>query len=315
MDGHNFPNLCLMKIAAFHRAKGDSVEWWQDSLTRYDVVYKSKVFTDTADHNEFIYANRVVSGGTGYGLDNKLPDAVEHTCPDYSLYPGYPEAYGFLTRGCPNNCEFCIVTRKEGRVSKQVADLGEFHRDQREIKLLDPNLLACRDREKLLDQLASGGAWVDFTQGLDARLLDRDNIRLLQRVKKKMVHFAWDRERDSEAVLSGLRLYKELTRCGKRNTSVYVLVNYDTSFDFDLHRVYTLRRMGFHPYVMLYGKGGFVHKNRLRDRDTLRRRFTEEQIAHFLLCWRLQGWVNNRRIWESCERFEDYNRKTGRAGS
>lgn len=289
VDGHNFPNLCLMKISAHHKAHGDNVEWW-NGMTRYDIVYKSRVFDDTytPDFTTVINADKVVSGGTGYDLNNRLPPEIEACCPDYTIYPKFTEAYGFLTRGCPRNCPFCIVTKKEGSQSVQVSDLAGFYRGQREIKLLDPNLLACKGHEELLLQLIDSNAWVDFTQGLDARLLNRDNIQLLQKVKKKMVHFAWDGERESEQILKNLLLFKEMTEIDRRNASVYVLTNYDTDFSFDLYRVETLRKIGYDPYVMIYNKNT-----------------SPQNVRH------LQRWVNNKIIWTACDNFADYNPKIG----
>lgn len=134
VDSHNFPNLCLMKIFAWHKKQGDSVEWW-NGFNHYDRVYKSKVFDDSIspDMNYAINADEIIKGGTGYGLDNKLPDEIEHIMPDYSLYGITDTAYGFLTRGCPRGCEFCIVSKKEGRCSKQVAELDEFFGGGRQI--------------------------------------------------------------------------------------------------------------------------------------------------------------------------------------
>ena len=190
VDSHNWPNLCLMKLSAYHKARGDTVEWWFPE-GNYDLVHKSRVFTDTYSKDTQVISNaaHVICGGPG----PNLPDAVEHTRPDYALYPQFPgTAYGFLTRGCPRNCGFCIVSGKEGRQSRQVADLSEFWDGQKEIKLLDANLLACPDHERLILQLADSRAWVDFTQGLDVRLITPDNVALLNRVRTKMVHFAWD---------------------------------------------------------------------------------------------------------------------------
>ena len=116
VDGHNWPNLCLMKLSAYHKARGDAVEWWTPE-GRYDLVYKSRVFTDlySKDTITVTNADRVLLGGTGYGLSVKLPYGIEHSYPDYSLYPQFPDAaYGFLSRGCPRNCGFCIVSGKEG---------------------------------------------------------------------------------------------------------------------------------------------------------------------------------------------------------
>lgn len=115
VDSHGFPNLALMKISAWHKKRGDSVEWW-NGLKHYDLVYQSKVFDGTySKDNEFVVmADKVVKGGTGYDLKNKLPNEVEHTKPDYGLYGITDTAYGFLTRGCPRGCPFCIVKPKEG---------------------------------------------------------------------------------------------------------------------------------------------------------------------------------------------------------
>jgi len=192
-----------MKLSAWHKAAGDTVEWHYP-LTHYDRVYVSKIFTESPaysapsgrdDYAVPILADEIVRGGTGYCLENKLPPEVEHVCPDYDLYPQHREAYGFLTRGCPRACPFCIVSCKEGLASRQVADLREFHRGQRVIKLLDPNLLACPDRERLLIQLYVSGAWVDFTQGLDIRLC-RDVMSDINAIKIKMLHFAWDNPKE-----------------------------------------------------------------------------------------------------------------------
>lgn len=287
VDGHNFPSIPLMKISACHKAQGDSVEWWW-GWGQYDRVYMSKVFdeTYTPDIPEPLNANEIIKGGTGYGLDNKLPDEIEHMMPDYSLYPDLTQdtAYGFLTRGCPNNCPFCIVSPKEGRRSCKVADLSEWWNGQKNIVLCDPNLLACREHMDLLRQLADSKAWVDMNQGVDARMLTEENIAALNRVRIKNIHFAWDLMDRSEAILKGLDLYK---RFGKKVNGawgmVYVLTNFNTTMEENLYRVYTLRDMGFDPYVMVYDKPNAPKEVR-----------------------RLQRWCDSKRIFKSCPDFKDY---------
>lgn len=232
VDSHNWPNLALMKISAYHKSIGDHVEWW-DGFAQYDRVYMSRVFDDiySVDEPEPCNAAEIVKGGTGYGLQNCLPREVEHMMPDYGLYHWLPQntAYGFLSRGCPRGCKFCIVSRKEGRRSVKVADLSEFWNGQKNIKLLDPNLLACPKHIDLLSQLAYSGAQVDFTQGLDARLLSAENISLLNLIRIKEIHFAWDYIRESDAVLRGLRLYAEIGRKNRHGEygTVYVLTNFN----------------------------------------------------------------------------------------
>ena len=212
-----------------------------------------------------------------------LPDAVEHSYPDYSLYPQFPDtAYGFLSRGCPRNCGFCIVSGKEGRRSVQVADLSEFWDGQKEIKLMDANLLACPEHEKLIQQLAKSRAWVDFSQGLDVRLVNPDNVSLLNKVRTKAVHFAWDNP--DEDLTGYFRRFLELTNIkNNRRRRVYVLTNYGSSHEQDLYRINTLREMGYDPYVMVYDRPNVPKITR-----------------------QLQRWVNNKRIFYTVKDFADY---------
>ena len=284
VDSHNWPNLCLMKLSAYHKARGDHVEGWRP-VGQYDRVYKSRVFTDTYSKDTITVTNagEVVCGGTGYGLGPNLPDAVEHTYPDYSIYPQFPDtAYGFLSRGCYRNCGFCLVSAKEGRRSVQVADLAEFWNGQREIKLLDANLLACPDHEKLILQLAESRAYVDFSQGLDIRLITPDNVALLNRVRTKAIHFAWDNP-DID-LTPDFRRFLELTAIKNvRKRKVYVLTNYGSTHEQDLYRVETLRGMGYDPYVMVYDRPSAPPITR-----------------------QLQRWVNNKRIFHTVPSFADY---------
>ena len=142
VDGHRFPNLALMKISAWHKNYGDTVEW-AGSLEHYDVVYMAKVFTFTPDDIQSYQADEIVKGGTGYDLISKLPNEIESCYPDYNLYGIEDTAYGYLSRGCPRKCQFCIVAEKEGMRAHKVANLSQFWSGQKHIKLLDPNLLAC----------------------------------------------------------------------------------------------------------------------------------------------------------------------------
>ncbi len=295
-DSHNFSSLPLMKLSAYHKAIGDEVEMYMP-INQYDLVYASKVFsfTDDIDTDSVIQADEVKRGGTGYCIsvkngrevfdnskNNSLPKEIEHIYPDYALYPQYKYAVGFLTRGCPRNCGFCVVGEKEGLCSKQVADLEEFWRGQKEIKLLDPNILACKDYESLLKQLAESKTRVDFTQGLDIRLTNPDNIELLNKIKVTTLRFAWDNPKQD--LTKYFRRFSEHTKIkSDRNKVVYVLTNYNSTLEEDLYRIYTLRELGYSPYVMIYQKENAPKEIR-----------------------RLQRWVNCRWIFHTVNKFEDY---------
>lgn len=203
--------------------------------------------------------------------------------PDYSLYNITDTAYGFLSRGCPRGCPFCIVAEKEGRCSKKVANLSEWWSGQKNIVLLDPNITACKKYFELMAQLRDSKAWVDFTQGLDCRMLTEEKIRALNEVKTKMVHFAWDLMAQSDKVLEGLELYRKFGKIKERNRRVYVLTNFDTTMDENLYRIKTLQKMEFDPYVMIYDKPNAPQE---------------------LL--KLQRWCNSKFIYRRCPNFEDY---------
>lgn len=152
------------------------------------------------------------------------------------------------------NCAFCHVGYKEGLVSHKVADLQEFWRGQKNIILLDPNITACKEWRELFQQLIDSRAWVDFSQGLDIRLMDEEKTEMLMRMNIKRVHFAWDRYRNKDLVLPKFQSFKARTGWDKRKMTVYVLTNFDSTFEEDLERVYTLRDLGFTPYIMVYDK-------------------------------------------------------------
>lgn len=283
VDSHNFPNLALMKLSAWHKAQGDRVEM-AFPLSRYDRVYASKVFDNTysPDIDWQPLTNDFRKGGTGYGLDNKLPDEVEHMMPDYFLYGITDTAYGFLSRGCPRGCPFCIVSEKEGRASRKVADLREWWNGQKHIKLLDPNITACPDWADLLGQLAESKAWVDITQGVDIRMLSDAKVEAINRLRLKMIHFAWDGNDNLEPLF---RKYAPQLRQKSRNRRVYVLTNYNTTMEWNLHRVYTLRDLGYDPFVMVYDKPN-----------------APKEIKHLL------RWCNNKFIFYKTQKFEDYKK-------
>lgn len=301
-DSHNFPNLPIMKISAYHKAQGNSVEWWKPE-EQYDAVYCSVIFSET-EVPDITNAKEVHFGGSGISLENKLPDAIEHTTPDYSIYPQYDFAVGFLTRGCPRlNHTFCITPKKDGCVSRKVSDLSEFWTGQKKISLLDQNLLACKERIDLLNQLAASGAEVDFKGGLDARFVNEEVIAVLRKVKARNYFFAWDDPReDLEAN------FEFIAKSGIKNPnqiSVYVLTNFWSTTEQDLHRVYTLRKYGLMPFVMIYDKQKFVDEHG-RWKKGVEDRYSYEELRHFKICQYMQRWSASRALMKACPKFEQY---------
>ena len=281
VDGHNFPNLALMKISAWFKEHGHTVEW-ANSLEHYDKVYMAKVFDFTPDDLQAYQTDELIQGGTGYDMTVRLPDCIEHCYPDYGLYGITDTAYGYLTRGCPRQCPFCIVAEKEGAQSVKVAYIGEFWDGQKKIKLLDPNILACPEWNNLLAQIALTGAEVDFTQGLDARLLTDEKVEAIQACKYKILHFAWDNAND-DFTPKVLAKYADKWGLRQDKLKVYVLTNYNSSHAQDIYRIYKLREIGYDPYVMIYDKYNAPAETR-----------------------HLQRWCNNKIIFNAEPNFANY---------
>lgn len=181
----NFPNLALMKICAWHKGEGDSVEWY-NPFNQYDIVYMSKIFSFTPDYGQWITNTKHIrKGGTGYDLYSVLPEEMEFVTPDYSLYPNIDPktAYGFLTRGCPNKCKWCVVPRKEGNI-RPYMDVDDVAVDGRtNLVLMDNNVIACDYGLEQIQKIIDRGYRVDFNQALDARLVTDDIAKLLAKVK------------------------------------------------------------------------------------------------------------------------------------
>lgn len=283
VDGHNFPNLPLMKISEWHKMHGDHTEMCIP-LCRYDICYQSKVFTEeySPDINWSPMADIVHMGGTGYGLKNELPYEIEHTYPDYSLYGINDTAFGFLSRGCPRGCGFCIVGQKEGLHSRKVADLEEFWNGQKNITLLDPNLLACDHHLELMEQLINSGARIDINQGFDIRLTGDTEIELINRMRLSKIHFAWDNPLDDLEYMFAHYTEKAKQKPKGRYGTVYILTNYGSTFEQNLYRVQVVDALGFDPYVMIYNKPS-----------------APKIVKHF------QRWVNNKKLFRSCS-WNDY---------
>lgn len=291
---NNFPNLALMKISGYYKANGHKVEWYQPLFNNgYDIVYVSKVFSWSKEYPYPINSKKIIYGGVAYGYDNKLPNKIEHHYPDYTIYPYIKNtAYGFLTRGCPRGCNFCNVQAHQGKISKKVSDLSEFWKGEKNIVLLDPNILACKDWKNLFQQLIDSKASVDFSQGLDIRLMTKEKAEMLNKIKIKMLHFAWDQY--DMKIYDKLKEFRSMFNFNSRKLGVYVLVGFNTTFKEDLDRIYKLRELGYTPYVMRF-------KNYNCKNPKLKRGDIYNKLAR---------WCNNKTAWNSSSNFEEYLEKS-----
>jgi len=281
VDGKQ-PNLALMKLSAWHKAQGDGVDVSPVPGVYYNRAYRAKVFDFSPEYPYHIHADEIIQGGTGYDLTTVLPDEVEAIYPDYAAF-GVDRAIGYTTRGCVRKCSFCVVPQKEGLVHR-VADLSDFWHGQERVELLDNNLTTSpKDFEKTCLQLIDAKVRVDFSQGLDLRLITVEQAQTLRKVKLwKQIHFAWDNVKEESEVLHGLENLRLGGFTSYHDIMVYVLIGFDSTPEEDLHRVETLRSLRVDPFVMPFVKS-----------DLYQRRFAR--------------WCNMKATFKSC-RWSDYQK-------
>ena len=276
-----------MKLSAWHKSEGDSVEFADAMFGSYDRVYMSKVFTFTPDCSDY-YPCEVVKAGTGYrDYTTTLPESIEHMCPDYSLY-GVDEAYGFLTRGCPNHCPWCIVPHKEGSI-RPASPIREFIGNKRRAVLLDNNVLASEWGLMQIEKIVRMGIRVDFNQGLDARRIARtpEIAALLARVKWiRFLRMAYDSRAMQDDVHKAIELLRK-HGVPARRLFFYVLIRDDT--EDALGRIRELKALGCQPFAQPYRD--FEHEGKP----------SREQ-------WRLAYWCNRKPLFHSVD-YEEYRKK------
>jgi hypothetical protein len=268
------PNYALMKISAYHRSRGDEVNWYAGLFTmNADKVYCSKIFTYSKRPS--ILNDQVILGGTGFDINSKLPDEIEACEPDYTLYPDFEHALGFLTRGCTRKCKDCFVPEKEGPI-KPYRDIEQILQGRSSAVLMDNNILASDYGIKQLEKIAQLGIKVDFNQGLDARLINNAEARLLSKIKwLTPLRMACD----SISMIKHIRKATEHLRwhnCTPTRFSVYMIVKDITDA---LERIRFLKGMNLDPFPQPY-------------RDTKGTEPTQEQKD-------FARWVNRKWIFRS----------------
>ena len=285
MDG-KLPNLALMQIGAYHKSIGDEVEWWLGSLFKYEKVYGSKIFDFT--HDDF--PDYVIRGGTGFSWKSTLPSEIKGF--DHSgawfLYPNYKNHIGFTERGCRLNCSFCVVPQKDGK-PKEVASIENLLTNpigEHRLVLLDDDFLGHPRCEKVFEEIIDRDLMVNFSQGLNIRIITKKQAELLAKTKfknlaftKPQITFAWDRTKDEKSIFNG---YERCLDAGIKpyQMQFFVLIGYDSSFEQDLYRVETIKKWGCDPFVMCFDP-----------KSKKQRRF--------------QKWVNSRVAFKTVN-FEDY---------
>ncbi len=249
------PNLALMRASTWHKQRGDDVKLGYDPLfDNPDLCYASKIF-DFTPEPLYMPDCETLKGGSGFDLHARMPfEDYDRIMPDYSLYPQFDYAVGRFTRGCPNNCPWCVVPKMDGNTVHHVADLADFWRGQKTVRLLDDNIMADADEfTRDCGQLSRAGVHVIW-EALDIRLVTDQTAAALASVKTaKSIHFAWDGHSQDDAI--GRGIYK-LKQHGIKpyRLMFYVLVGFNTSPEYDMHRIMKLHALGANPFVMPFDK-------------------------------------------------------------
>lgn len=291
VDG-KLPNIALMKLSRWHKQRGDHVEFC-NYIDHYDVVYKSKIFTFTPDDNYVLNADKVEKGGTGYDLRKTLPHEVDMLQPDYSLYPNIDgkTAYGFLTRGCPNHCKWCVVPQKEGGI-RPYMDVDEIAIEGRtNLVLFDNNILACDYGIEQVEKIISRGYRVDFNQALDARLVTPETAKLLAKVKWiKRIRFGCDTTAGIQQCEKAISLIDSFGYKGEY--FLYCILN---DFMESFNRIDYWKRKGVHRYI--------PHAQPYRDFNNPRQVIPQWQKD-------LARWTDRKELFQSIE-FADFEPRKG----
>lgn len=258
---------------------------WLNHLDKYDIVYQSKVFTFSPDSDISVQAPVVCKGGTGYNIGSRLPDDIERTQPDYSIYPMFKFSIQFFSRGCIRQCPFCIVREKEGMI--RPVEPMELNPASERMEILDNNFFANPEWRSAVEWIERSGQRINL-HGVDVRIMDEEQAYWLNRLKiAGSIHIAWDFPQDPilpkvKEMLKYIKPYKIIC---------YVLIGFNSTIEQDYRRVIQLKELGIRPFVQPY-------------RDFHNQRIPTQYERDFA------QWVNKREIFSSCD-FKDFSPRKG----
>lgn len=284
----SFPNYALMKIAAWHKAQGDTVEWWIPT-NYYDRVYSSKVF-DFTPENPYL-PETTIYGGTGYKnipINWELPEEIDKVFPDYSIYPGCDYAIGYITRGCPNKCRWCVVPKKEGQI-RPYRDWEEIVRKETDkLVLMDNNILSCQYGIQQLENLIDSGYRIDLNQGMDARLVTDKIAQILSKLKWiRFIRFSCDQKSQIEPIKNTIEL---LGKYGVKPYRIFIYLLVTENIEDAAYRVEELKK---YKSINLYAQ---AEKNERMGIMPNREQKEFQQRYMYSGCYRKETWN------EYCER-------------
>ena len=267
------PNLALMKLAHWHKQRGDTV-----TVTRqiepdmfegdYDQVYGSAIFSFSRDRLQRFkqqWPDALVGGtGTNNALTVEYVIGDDHRGVDYAGYPDFSESIGFTQRGCRLKCKFCVVPAKEGknRGVSTIADIWRGEGHPKKLHLLDNDFFGQPEWPARIAEIREGGFKVCLSQGINVRLINAEAAAALATIEYRNTKFnerrlytAWDNLGDEKVFFRGV---DTLERAGipPKHLMAYMLVGYDPRETWDLiwRRFNRMVDRGVEPYPMVYDR-------------------------------------------------------------
>jgi len=257
------PNLALMKISAYYKKRGYDVKITKGiGYIRADNYFGSSIFHNESSNLKVsalldLFGSDIRMGGSGCSLKTRLPDEIDACFPDYELYNHKKYAIGFLSRGCNKSCPFCLVPTKEGRLNSQYASFDDFvPKNQRNIMLLDNNILSSDNATEILELIIKKEYVVNFSQTLDIDCLTTNNARLLKKVKsinsrftRPMIYFSCNTLRQSKTFFQKEKYLKSF---GRDAVTVIIMFGFNTKLSEDYSILMMAKKLGLIPFVQEY---------------------------------------------------------------
>lgn len=321
IDG-KLPNLALMKLAYWHRRKGDAIHFTK-SVDRgmfepaYDIVYGSAIFDYSLARVQRFreqFPQAIVGGtfdqsaaGNALTVESVLGVEDSEHC-DWSIYPGFDGSLGFTQRGCRFKCGVCNVPRKEGQPRPVNSIHAIWRKDPfpRHIHLLDNDFFGQprADWMARIEELRLGGFKVCFNQGINVRMITGETAAALATVdyrddqfKMPRLYTAWDNVGHEKRFFDGI---DTLERAGIKagHVMAYMLIGYDPSETWEriLYRFERMKARDIMPYPMVFGE----RERRMPLGNT------NQNVSHLTLA-KFQRWVIKR--YHEIFPFEEYGNR------
>lgn len=274
IDG-GLPNLALMKLSHWHRARGDSVTMTRDIEPDvfepdYDLVYGSSIFKFSQERLmrfQRQWGPDAIVGGTGTPFVHTVEDRIgEYEHYDYSGYPDFKASIGFTQRGCRLKCKFCVVPTKEGK-NRSLNTIEAIWRGEpwpKKLHLLDNDFFGQPRGEwqARIREIREGGFRICLSQGINVRLIDDESAAALATIEYRNTKFnerklytAWDNIGDEKIFFKGV---DTLDRAGipSKHLMAYMLVGFDPAETWERiwHRFNLMVARGIEPYPMVFDR-------------------------------------------------------------